>query len=72
MAKVTYKFADNCPTSTKMVKNKEGLFVPEKFKAVMAFGNIVDEEKLNSSEALVNYLLNKPEVRDYIIEVKSK
>lgn len=67
-----YKFTDNCPTSTKMVKNKEGIFVPEKFKAVTAFGNVIDEEKLNSSEALVNYLLNKPETKDFIIEVKGK
>lgn len=67
-----YKFSDNCPTSTKMEKNKEGIFVPVKFKAVVVFGNIVDEEKLNGSEALANYILNKPELSGYVVEVKSK
>lgn len=66
-----YKFTDDCPTATKHEKNKDGILVPVKFKAIRAFGNIVDEDKLNSSEALVAYLLNKEEGK-YIQEVKEK
>lgn len=67
-----YKFTDDCPTSERTVKNPAGIFVKEKFKAVRAFGNIVDEAKLNTSEDLVAYLMSKEETAKYIQEVKTK